>query len=84
MSGYKDIFCKKCGKYIDTIPVDRPHYNPCIRGYIEVSFHDFYIDWYLPILPEGKGYEFNHYYHFECWDKEVRDFPKIIDIKDKK
>ena len=80
----KTIVCEKCKEGIMTVEVERPRYQPVGSNYIQVSSQRFDIDIDYPLpqfLPEGKGYEHDHYYHFKCWDKPIPDpIPRVIDV----
>jgi hypothetical protein len=79
---YKQIYCEKCNKLIDTIPLDGFRYNPFGKRYIEVSFNDPNQEYYLP-YHDDVMYEHNHYYHYECWDKPLLDWPRAFHMVDK-
>lgn len=73
------IVCQSCKKLIGFDYVGL-RYNPFGPRYIKVSFVDPWTDWYLPAPSEGKVYKWGHFYCLGCWDKEVPDWPELVDI----
>ena len=77
----KKIYCEKCKREIMTIDLEYV-YQAVGSNYLTVSAH--YFDWDVDVsteLPRDKGYEYNHYYHFECWDKPIPAvIPRVINI----
>lgn len=80
---WKTIYCHKCKEKIYDTPHKSHHYDIMGRDVIQVKAWYHSIDYFIPLLPDHKGHEWDLWYHKGCYDGDLPpEFPKVIDLFD--